>query len=53
MEDAALELWAANRHIEPFAELLGKPVRVEMAPEPGAPRPVGATVSHVGRVTPN
>lgn len=28
--DAELEVWAANRHIEPFAELLGKPVRVEM-----------------------
>ncbi|MEQ1757604.1 MAG: Ppx/GppA phosphatase family protein [Vicinamibacterales bacterium] len=30
--DAELEVWAANRTIEPFAELLGKPVRVETSP---------------------
>jgi|CXWL01.1.fsa_nt_gi exopolyphosphatase/guanosine-5'-triphosphate,3'-diphosphate pyrophosphatase len=52
-EDAELELWAANRHIEPFAELVGKPVRVEMAAGPASLPVSRATVSHVGRVTPN
>ena len=51
--DAELELWAANRHIEPFAEVLGKPVRVEVAADTASPRPARVGVSHVGRVTPN
>ena len=51
--DAELELWAANRHIEPFAELLGKPVRVEVATDTSMSRPPRTTTSHVGRVTPN
>ena len=29
--DAELELWATARHLEPFQELVGKPVRLEMA----------------------
>ena len=29
--DAELELWATARHLEPFEELVGKPVRLEMA----------------------
>jgi exopolyphosphatase/guanosine-5'-triphosphate,3'-diphosphate pyrophosphatase len=29
--DAELELWAAHRHVTPFEELLGKPVRFEVA----------------------
>lgn len=35
--DAELELWAAHRHAAPFAELLGTPVRFELAD--GAARP--------------
>jgi exopolyphosphatase/guanosine-5'-triphosphate,3'-diphosphate pyrophosphatase len=30
--DAELELWATARHLQPFEELVGKPVRLEMAP---------------------
>jgi exopolyphosphatase/guanosine-5'-triphosphate,3'-diphosphate pyrophosphatase len=29
--DAELELWATGRHLEPFEELVGKPVKLEMA----------------------
>ena len=29
--DAELEVWATGRHLEPFEELVGKPVRLEMA----------------------
>jgi exopolyphosphatase / guanosine-5'-triphosphate,3'-diphosphate pyrophosphatase len=29
--DAELELWAAHRHVAPFEELLGKPIRFEVA----------------------
>jgi exopolyphosphatase/guanosine-5'-triphosphate,3'-diphosphate pyrophosphatase len=29
--DAELELWATRRHLEPFEDLVGKPVRVEVA----------------------
>ena len=32
--DAELELWATNRHLQPFEQLLGKPVRLEVAPPP-------------------
>jgi len=32
--DAELELWAAGRHVEPFEDMLGKPVRFEVAPAP-------------------
>ena len=32
--DAELELWAAGRHVEPFEDTLGKPVRFEVAPAP-------------------
>ena len=30
-DDAELEVWATNRHLKPFEELLGKPVRLELA----------------------
>jgi exopolyphosphatase/guanosine-5'-triphosphate,3'-diphosphate pyrophosphatase len=30
--DAELEVWATNRHVEPFAELIGKPVVIESVP---------------------
>jgi exopolyphosphatase/guanosine-5'-triphosphate,3'-diphosphate pyrophosphatase len=29
--DAELEIWATNRHLQPFEQLLGKPVRLEAA----------------------
>jgi exopolyphosphatase/guanosine-5'-triphosphate,3'-diphosphate pyrophosphatase len=33
--DAELEVWATARHLEPFEQVVGKPVRLEMAhPEP-------------------
>ena len=34
--DAELEVWATNRHLQPFEQLLGKPVRLEAA-SPAAP----------------
>jgi exopolyphosphatase/guanosine-5'-triphosphate,3'-diphosphate pyrophosphatase len=32
--DAELEVWATNRHLQPFEKLLGKPVRLESATMP-------------------
>src|SRR5678815_5011967 len=29
--DAELEVWATARHLEPFEQVVGKPVRLEMA----------------------
>jgi exopolyphosphatase/guanosine-5'-triphosphate,3'-diphosphate pyrophosphatase len=29
--DAELEVWATNRHLQPFEKLVGKPVRLESA----------------------
>ena len=29
--DAELEVWAASRHLEPFEQLVGKPVRIDVA----------------------
>jgi exopolyphosphatase/guanosine-5'-triphosphate,3'-diphosphate pyrophosphatase len=37
--DAELELWATNRHLEAFEQLVGKPVRLEVAPPPGSTLP--------------
>jgi exopolyphosphatase / guanosine-5'-triphosphate,3'-diphosphate pyrophosphatase len=39
--DAELEVWATNRHLQPFEKLLGKPVRLESATPyvPPAPAP--------------
>jgi exopolyphosphatase/guanosine-5'-triphosphate,3'-diphosphate pyrophosphatase len=37
--DAELEVWATNRHLQPFEKLLGKPIRLESAtttPPPAA-----------------
>src|SRR5262245_64748219 len=34
--DAELEIWATNRHLQPFEQLLGKPVRLEAASQPVA-----------------
>jgi exopolyphosphatase/guanosine-5'-triphosphate,3'-diphosphate pyrophosphatase len=35
--DAELEIWATNRHLQPFEKLLGKPVRLESATTIPAP----------------
>jgi exopolyphosphatase / guanosine-5'-triphosphate,3'-diphosphate pyrophosphatase len=32
--DAELELWAAGRHVEAFADMVGKPVQFEVVPAP-------------------
>jgi exopolyphosphatase/guanosine-5'-triphosphate,3'-diphosphate pyrophosphatase len=32
--DAELEVWATNRHLQPFEQLLGKPIRLEAASVP-------------------
>jgi exopolyphosphatase / guanosine-5'-triphosphate,3'-diphosphate pyrophosphatase len=37
--DAELEVWATNRHLQPFERLLGKPVRLEAAAAPPERRP--------------
>jgi len=37
--DAELELWATARHLEPFEELVKKPVRMQMAEAPALPKP--------------
>jgi exopolyphosphatase/guanosine-5'-triphosphate,3'-diphosphate pyrophosphatase len=37
--DAELELWATGRHLEPFEQLVGKPVRLEVAENIPASRP--------------
>jgi exopolyphosphatase/guanosine-5'-triphosphate,3'-diphosphate pyrophosphatase len=34
--DAELEVWATNRHLQPFEQLVGKPVRLEVVPPPGS-----------------
>jgi exopolyphosphatase/guanosine-5'-triphosphate,3'-diphosphate pyrophosphatase len=36
--DAELEVWATNRHLQPFERLLGKPVRLEAAASPPTER---------------
>ena len=41
--DAELEVWATNRHLQPFEALLGKPVRLEAATIPAERRPVPQT----------
>jgi len=38
--DAELEVWATNRHLQPFERILGKPVRLEAAAAPAERRPV-------------
>jgi exopolyphosphatase/guanosine-5'-triphosphate,3'-diphosphate pyrophosphatase len=43
--DAELEVWATNRHLQPFEALLGKPVRLEAATIPPERRPVPQTVT--------
>jgi exopolyphosphatase/guanosine-5'-triphosphate,3'-diphosphate pyrophosphatase len=36
--DAELEVWATNRHLQPFERILGKPVRLEAAAMPAERR---------------
>lgn len=33
--DAELEVWATNRHLQPFERLAGRPVRVVSESSPG------------------
>jgi exopolyphosphatase/guanosine-5'-triphosphate,3'-diphosphate pyrophosphatase len=40
--DAELEVWATNRHLQPFERLLGKPVRLEAAASPPTERRAAA-----------
>ena len=40
--DAELEVWATNRHLQPFEALLGKPVRLEAATVPAGTAPSSA-----------
>jgi hypothetical protein len=44
--DAELEVWATNRYLKPFEEMIGKPVRLEVArhasPNGGEPGPPAA-----------
>jgi exopolyphosphatase/guanosine-5'-triphosphate,3'-diphosphate pyrophosphatase len=35
--DAELEVWAAERHLTPFEQILRKPIRLEVAAAPAAP----------------
>ena len=37
-DDAELEVWAAERHLEPFEQTLGKPLRLEAATAPSSVR---------------
>ena len=48
--DAELEVWATNRHLQPFERLLGKPVRLETAVHaPVERRPAGTEPVSEGR----
>ena len=41
--DAELEVWATNRHLRPFEDHLGKPVRLEVSGPPNAEQPAHGT----------
>ena len=43
--DAELEVWATNRHVEPYAKLVGKKVEVRLAPADASARPALALAS--------
>jgi exopolyphosphatase/guanosine-5'-triphosphate,3'-diphosphate pyrophosphatase len=49
-DDAELEVWATSRHLEPFEELLGKPLRLEVTAEAPAERTDRVTDVPVTRV---
>jgi exopolyphosphatase / guanosine-5'-triphosphate,3'-diphosphate pyrophosphatase len=44
-DDAELEVWATARHLEPFEQVVGKPVRLEIAQT----EPAGVTPKRQGR----
>jgi exopolyphosphatase/guanosine-5'-triphosphate,3'-diphosphate pyrophosphatase len=46
--DAELEVWATNRHLQPFERLLGKPVRLEAASAPPERRPAPSQMAKMG-----
>jgi len=48
--DAELELWATERHLEPFQELVKKPVRLEIGARPPAPKPINTDLTTRKRV---
>jgi exopolyphosphatase/guanosine-5'-triphosphate,3'-diphosphate pyrophosphatase len=49
--DAELELWAAHRHVAPLEEVLGKPIRFEVAGSDYKERPAHAEqADHAARV---
>ena len=49
--DAELELWAAHRHVAPFEEILGKPLRFEVAGSDYKERPAHAEQpDHAARI---
>jgi exopolyphosphatase / guanosine-5'-triphosphate,3'-diphosphate pyrophosphatase len=41
-DDAELEIWATSRHLAPFEELLGRPLRLEVTAQAAADRPARA-----------
>jgi exopolyphosphatase / guanosine-5'-triphosphate,3'-diphosphate pyrophosphatase len=43
--DAELEVWATNRHLQPFERILGKPVRLEATSIPPERRPIPQVVA--------
>src|SRR6202008_2363703 len=43
--DAELEVWATNRHLQPFERILGKPVRLEATSIPPERRPIPQAVA--------
>ena len=43
--DAELEVWATNRHLQPFERILGKPVRLEATSIPPERRPIAPVVA--------
>ena len=46
-DDAELEVWAAERHLEPFEQTLKKPLRLEAAMVP--PQPARSSERKSGR----
>jgi exopolyphosphatase / guanosine-5'-triphosphate,3'-diphosphate pyrophosphatase len=50
--DAELEVWATNRHLQPFERLLGKPVRLEASAVPAERRPIPQPTAKAEATTP-
>jgi exopolyphosphatase/guanosine-5'-triphosphate,3'-diphosphate pyrophosphatase len=50
--DAELEVWATNRHLQPFERILGKPVRLEAAAAAPAERKPAARPKSPGEARP-